>query len=69
MPDIATDSRGGAQGILLIGFEPSEAARLTAALARVGRPAYSAAAGRVACGDTGRCSPARQCRQIGGGGR
>jgi uncharacterized protein (TIGR02266 family) len=34
------------RGVMLIGFEPREAARLTAALAQVGRPAYPAASQR-----------------------
>jgi uncharacterized protein (TIGR02266 family) len=46
MPDIATDYRDGARGVLLVGFERGEAARLTAALAQVGRPAFPAADGR-----------------------
>jgi uncharacterized protein (TIGR02266 family) len=46
MADIATDYRDGARGVLLIGFEPGEAVRLTAALAQVGRPAFPAADAR-----------------------
>jgi CheY-like chemotaxis protein len=44
MPDAAR--RRTLPGVLLIGFEPAEAARLEAALAQAGRPAYPAADGR-----------------------
>jgi Tfp pilus assembly protein PilZ len=46
MPGTVADRRGALPGVLLIGFEPGEAARLTAALAQAGRPAYSAAGRR-----------------------
>jgi CheY-like chemotaxis protein len=48
MADIVAERHRDALGVLLIGFEPVEAARLTAALTQAGRPAYRAADGRVA---------------------
>jgi uncharacterized protein (TIGR02266 family) len=42
LPDVAADYRDGARGVLLIGFERQEAARLSGILARVGRPAFAA---------------------------